>query len=123
MYAFTNPSTRAGCDTRSILTVWIQGFPSPRSVVMPRLKSLVCLCVDMYVFGRVYLFYCIVLFLGCICVCCCCSVECVGLFLTYICGSFLFSLYFVDKHNSLQNILQGTSNRSVWISYVEVFGG
>ena len=40
---FTNPSARAGYDTRSIFKrVWIQSFPSPRLVVSPRLKNLVC---------------------------------------------------------------------------------
>ena len=41
---FTNPSARAGHDTRSIFLswVWIQSFPSPRLVASPRLKNLVC---------------------------------------------------------------------------------
>ena len=43
---FTNPSTRAGYDTRSFLNgvwqVWIQSFPSPRLVASPRLKNQVC---------------------------------------------------------------------------------
>ena len=39
---FTNPSARAGYDTRSIFQVWIQSFPSPRLVASPRLKNLVC---------------------------------------------------------------------------------
>ena len=46
VYIFTNPSARAGYDTRSIfkwsLQVWIQSFPSPRLVASPRLKNLVC---------------------------------------------------------------------------------
>ena len=36
-YVFINPSARAGCDTRSILSgvkqVWIQSFPFPRLLV------------------------------------------------------------------------------------------
>ena len=39
---FTNPSARAGCDTRSIFKQSLTGFPSPRLVVSPRLKNLVC---------------------------------------------------------------------------------
>ena len=48
MFIFTNPSARAGYDTRSIFfkeefnRFWIQSFPSPRLVASPRLKSLVC---------------------------------------------------------------------------------
>ena len=38
LYTFTNPSTRAGYDTRSIFK-W--SFPSPRLVALPRLKNLV----------------------------------------------------------------------------------
>ena len=43
---FTNPSARAGYDTRSIFKrsltgFWIQSFPSPRLVASPRLKNLV----------------------------------------------------------------------------------
>ena len=34
-YIFTNPSARAGYDTRS-------SFPSPRLVASPRLQNLVC---------------------------------------------------------------------------------
>ena len=45
LYIFTNPSARAGYDTRSIfkrsLTGLIQSFPSPRLVASPRLKNLV----------------------------------------------------------------------------------
>ena len=43
MYVCTHPSTRAGCDTMSILRgVWlapIYSFPSPRLVAIPSLKS------------------------------------------------------------------------------------
>ena len=47
LFIFTNPSARAGYDTRSIfkrnLTGFlIQSFPSPRLVASPRLKNLVC---------------------------------------------------------------------------------
>ena len=40
----TNPSVRAGCDTRSIFKRSLTGFnfPSPRSVAIPRLKSSDC---------------------------------------------------------------------------------
>ena len=36
---FTNPSARAGYDTRSTFKVWIQSFPSPRLVASLRLKN------------------------------------------------------------------------------------
>ena len=43
---FTNPSARAGYDTRSIFEVQFNrfefSFPSPRLVVLPRLKNPVC---------------------------------------------------------------------------------
>ena len=49
MYIFTNPSARAGYDTRSIfkqsLTRLIQSFPSPRLVASSRLKNSVCLTI------------------------------------------------------------------------------
>ena len=47
---YTNPSARAGYDTRSILSrvkqVWIQNFSSPRLVASPRLKNPVCLAIQ-----------------------------------------------------------------------------
>ena len=41
---FTNPSARAGYDTRSIFkrSLTSFNFPSPRLVASPRLKNLVC---------------------------------------------------------------------------------
>ena len=43
-----NPSTQAGCDTKSILSKVLQGWIHsflPTSVAMPRLKDLVCLTI------------------------------------------------------------------------------
>ena len=48
-YAFTNPSLRAGCDTRSgfnrISTGLIQGFLSPRPAAIPKLNNTACIAI------------------------------------------------------------------------------
>ena len=39
MYVFTSLSARAGCDKRSILKVWIQSFPSPKTGCLNKAKE------------------------------------------------------------------------------------
>ena len=50
VYIFTNPSARAGYDTRSIFK---RSFPSPRLVASPRLKNLVCPTILPIAGGRI----------------------------------------------------------------------
>ena len=46
VYLLTNTETRAGCNTRSILTVsqqvWMQNFLSPWQVTIPKLRNQIC---------------------------------------------------------------------------------